>query len=140
MQGQHYNQRMPDYLISPHILKEIKTPPNPLVVAAQANYASEFHRRLVKWINDFDATLDESHDVGVRLVTFGQAVVFHLENIWYWNPSLIRFSGHMEDGSPVDLIQHVSQISVLLMKLTRTDPSQPKRPIDFTCEAEGAGE
>jgi len=131
---------MPDYLISPHILKEIKTPPNPLVVAAQANYASEFHRRLVKWINDFDATLDESHDVGVRLVTFGQAVVFHLENIWYWNPSLIRFSGHMEDGSPVDLIQHVSQISVLLMKLTRTDPSQPKRPIGFTCEAEGAGE
>jgi len=90
-------------------------------------------------MNDFDATLDEAHEVDVRLVTFGQAVVFHLENIWYWNPSLIRFSGHMEDGSAVDLIQHVSQISVLLMKPARTDPSEPKRPIGFACEAEEAG-
>ena len=48
---------------------DLRIPPNPLIVAAQANYASEFHKRLVKWINDFDAELDQAYEVGVRLVT-----------------------------------------------------------------------
>src|SRR5271167_685752 len=92
-------------------------PPNPLVVAVQANYASEFYKRLMKWITDFDASLDQAHEVGVRLVSFGNSVVFSLQSIGYWNPSLVTFSGVTEDGSPVELIQHVTQINALLMKL-----------------------
>jgi hypothetical protein len=104
---------------------------NPLIESAEANYASEFHQRLEEWINDFDASLDEEHEVGVRLVNFGQIVVFHLENMGYWNPSLITFSGKTDEGDPVNLIQHVSQISVLLMKLPRKDPTKPKHRIGF---------
>jgi len=129
----------PDSLMPDLRLPDIQMPkigPNPLVVSVEANYASEFHKRLVKWINDFDATLDQQHEVGVRLVSFGQTVVFHLNDIGYWNPSLIRFEGVMEDGSPVELIQHVSQISVLLMKLPRNDPSKAKRKIGFITEEE----
>ena len=37
----------------------------------------------------------------------------------------------MDSGAPVELIQHVSQISVLLMKLPRRDPDKPKKPIGF---------
>jgi len=112
----------------------VQGPRNPLVDAAAANYASEFYKRLVDWINGFDATLDQAHEVGVRLVSFGQAVVFRLNDISYWNPSLISFSGTTDDGSPVELIQHVSQISVLLMVLPRKDSSKPKRPIGFSAE------
>ena len=93
------------------------------------NLASEFHKRLVEWVNDFDKSLDQDHEVGVRLVNFGQAVTFHLRDIGYWNPSLISFSGYTEQGEPVELIQHVSQISILLLKVKRQDPSQPKQPI-----------
>lgn len=96
------------------------------------NLASEFYDRLVKWISDFDHSLDADHEVGVRLVSFGQSFTFHLEDMGYWNPSLISFRGHTEQGEPVDLIQHVSQISILLMKMRRPDPSQPKRPFGFT--------
>lgn len=95
------------------------------------NLASEFHKRLVKWIQDFDKELDQQHEVGVRLVSFGQTVTFHLGNIGYWNPSLISFSGFTEAGEPVELIQHVSQISILLLKIKRKDPEKPKRPIGF---------
>jgi len=116
--------RIPEYRM-PEI------PTNPLVVAVQANYASEFYKRLMKWITDFDAALDQAHEVGVRLVSFGNSVVFTLQSMGYWNPSLVTFSGVTEDGSPVELIQHVTQINVLLMKLPRTDPSKPKRPIGF---------
>jgi hypothetical protein len=111
-------------------------PPNPLIKVAMENYASAFYKRLTEWINKFDASLDQEHEVGVRLVTFGQTVVFHLNSLGYSNPSLICFYGTMDDGSPVELIQHVSQISLLLTKLPRKDPSAPKRPIGFTTESE----
>src|SRR5579862_3859749 len=91
--------------------------------AERANYASAFYQRLVEWINGFDESLDNEHEVGIRLVSFGQAmVVFHLEDLGYWNPSLISFRGKTDEGQPVELIQHVSQISILLMKLPRKDP------------------
>ena len=95
------------------------------------NMASEFRKRLIEWVNEFDESLDHEHEVGIRLVNFGQTVTFHLDAIGYYNPSLISFSGFMENGDPVELIQHVSQISVLLMKMKRPDPTKPKRTIGF---------
>ena len=100
------------------------------------NLASEFYERLIKMINDFDKSLDQNHEVGVRLVTFGQTITFSVEDIGYWNPSLIRFYGKSEDGTPVELIQHVTQISFLLMALKRNNPDEPKRKIGF-CSKEG---
>lgn len=111
----------------------IAPPTNPLVTQAEANLASEFYKRLLKWIEDFDRSLDQEHEVGVRLVSFGQSVVFRLSNMSYWNPSLISFSGSTDEGNPVELIQHVSQISVLLTRLRRRNAEQPKHPIGFIC-------
>jgi hypothetical protein len=95
------------------------------------NLASEFYDRLVTKINDFNRTLDDKHEVGARLVSFGQSVTFHIESLGYWNPSLITFHGHTENGDPVELIQHVSQISVLLISMKRDTPEEPKKPIGF---------
>lgn len=119
-----FNFNIPE--ISPSLFKAPQ-----FVINAEQGIASQFHKRLIKWINDFHSSLDEEHEVGVRLVNFGQNIVFHLDNIGYWDPYLISFSGITEDGQPVELIQHVNQISVLLMKLPRKNPEQPKRPIGF---------
>jgi hypothetical protein len=98
---------------------------------AQANYASEFYTRLVNRITGFNEALDDDHEVGVTLVNFrGSSIVFHLSDLGYYNPSLITFYGVTDDGNPVELIQHVSQISVLLTKLPRL-PNEPKRVIGF---------
>lgn len=107
-----------------------------LIIPENPNHASEFHKRLIEWINDFDKSLDASHEVGLRLVSFGQALTFHLEDIGYWNPSLISFKGHNDQGEPVELIQHVTQISILLLKMERQDTSKPKKPIGFVQENE----
>jgi hypothetical protein len=125
--------KAPDYF---KMLPDIPAFSNPLVTYTQKNLASEFYRRLTKWIADFDAHLDPEHEVGVRLVTFGTAEVFHLQDLRYWNPSLLCFIGVRDDGSPVQLIQHVSQISVLLMKLPRKDLSQPKPKFGFVQESD----
>ena len=100
------------------------------------NLADEFHRRLIGWINDFHRNLDEEHEVGARLVSFGQTVTFHIDDIGYWNPSLISFQGKNENGDSVELIQHVSQISILLVALKRSKSSEPKRQIGFASCAE----
>ncbi|RZU38187.1 hypothetical protein EV700_2765 [Fluviicoccus keumensis] len=105
-------------------MHKIHVPTNP-------NLASEFHHRLINWINDFHKALDDEHEVGARLVNFGQSVTFHIEEISYWNPSLISFIGKNEHGDPVELVQHVSQISILLVAMKRKNISQPKRPIGF---------
>ena len=105
-------------------LDALRMPSNP-------NLASEFHVRLISWINDFHKSLDDEQEVGARLVSFGQAVTFHIEDIGYWNPSLISFIGKNENGEPIELIQHVSQISILLVAMKRKNPDQPKRPIGF---------
>jgi hypothetical protein len=105
-------------------LPQVEIPPNP-------NLASEFYRRLADWIKRFDESLDEDHEVGVRLVNFGQSVTFHLEDMGYWNPSLISFKGATPEGDPVELIQHVSQISILLLTMKRPDPRKPRRRVGF---------
>lgn len=100
------------------------------------NLASEFYKRIADMINEFDRSLDHEHAVGVRLVSFGQSLTFHVTNIGYNNPSLIIFFGTLENGSPVQLIQHVSQISFLLTAIKRPDPHHPKKPIGFLTEEE----
>lgn len=71
---------------------------SPLVESLEHNYASAFHERLMKMINDFDAALDQDHEVGARLISFGESLVFHITGIGFWNPSLITFSGTTDDG------------------------------------------
>lgn len=99
--------------------------------AVSGNFANEFHLRLTQWVNDFHRDLEDEYEVGGQLVTFGQTQTFTFTSIGYWNPSLISFRGVREDGSPIELVQHVSQISVLLVRMRRHNLDEPKRPIGF---------
>jgi hypothetical protein len=102
-----------------------------LAEVQKASLASEFAARLRTAIAHFDASLDSNHEVGMRLVTFGQAITFHVEEVRFHNPSLIFFRGTMENGGRVELIQHVTQISFCLMAVPKPDPNQPKRRFGF---------
>ena len=88
--------------------------------------ASGAYRRLVTWIREFEDQLDEDTEVGVRLVEFGRSASFHLCDMSYWNPHFIRFIGSDPDGNPVQLIQHMNHISVLLMRAPKQNDT-PRR-------------
>ncbi len=98
---------------------------------AQQNFASEFCKKLYTEINEFDSNLNAEDEVVARLVNFGEIIQFGIESIGFSDPSLIIFSGHTSDGSHVQLVQHVSQISILLLSAKRPDPEKPKFPIGF---------
>jgi hypothetical protein len=102
-----------------------------MVEALSDNLASEFCQKLYASIQQFDAQLDNSREVGMRLVAFGQAITFSVSRLGYTDPSLIHFYGLLDTGQPVELIQHVSQISFLLTAIPRLNPDKPKPLIGF---------
>jgi len=96
--------------------------------------ASDFFKKLSHYMDQFDKTLNPEQEIGIKLVSFGQTIQFTVRNIGYYNPKLICFYGEMPDGSPVELIQHVNQISFLLTAVQRKNPEQIKHPIGFRSE------
>jgi hypothetical protein len=97
--------------------------------------ASDFFKKLSHYMDEFDKGLNQEHEVGIKLVNFGQTVQFTVHNIGYYNPKLICFYGEMPDGSAIQLIQHVNQINFLLTAVKRKNPEEPKRPIGFCAES-----
>lgn len=57
--------------------------------------------------------------MGARLISFGQALTFHMMAIGYTAPSLVTFYGLTDSGDRVQLVQHVSQLSFLLMAVKK---------------------
>ena len=79
------------------------------------------YKALVTYINDFQDDLDDEHEVGARLVSFGNEVRFHIQEVGYTAPTLITFTGVMDNGDRVQLVQHVSQLSVLLVAVAKRE-------------------
>ena len=90
------------------------------------NPARWMFERLATYIRQFEATLDQEHEVGARLVSFGRELSFHIEDMGYYGPDMIVFYGKNEKGEPVQLIQHTSQLSVLLVAV-RKQSERPRR-------------
>ncbi len=85
------------------------------------NLADAFYDRLISIIIDFEKNLKSDEEVGARLVSIGETIIIHIDDLGYWNPSLIYFYGRDNNDREVQLVQHVSQISVLLIKVPRTN-------------------
>lgn len=90
------------------------------------NPARWMFERLATYIKQFEGALDDEHEVGARLVSFGQNLTFHIEDMGYFGPDLIVFYGKNDQGEAVQLIQHISQLSVLLVGV-RKQADRPRR-------------
>ncbi len=98
---------------------------------SSANCASNLAKQLHLEMQKFDDSLDTEHEVGVKLVSFGENITFYVSDISYCDPSLIMFHGFTNNGEPVKLIQNVSQISFVLIVLPKLEPEKPKQTIGF---------
>ena len=64
------------------------------------NPAKWRHDRVVQSINSFEENLDLEHEVGARLVSFGTEFTFHIEDVGYWGPDMITFTGRAANARP----------------------------------------
>jgi len=81
-------------------------------------------------IREFERSLDENTEVGVWLASFGTSMLMHVRRITYREPSFICFSGYV-DGQKSELVQHMNQISFLIVAVPKSNPDQPPRRIGF---------
>lgn len=86
--------------------------------------------RLSKLIEDFEKGIDKDEEVGARLVGLPGDGTMQIEDLGFWGPDLILFLGKNADGKTVRLVQHYTQINVLLNAVKKPE-ERPARRIGF---------
>ena len=97
------------------------------------------YRRLILYIARFEETLDAEHEVAMGF-TDGGTGALRIEGIGYFDPDIVTFYGTDAQGEKVQLIQHVTRLSVLLRALSKRRPEEPPRRIGFRLRADLEGE
>jgi len=88
-----------------------------------------------KYVEDFEASLDQEHEVGLMLTNFGQSILMQVTEIGYEKSVLMVFKG-IVNGNPATLIQHINQLSFMLTAVPRSEPEKPKAKIGFRISEE----
>ena len=83
-----------------------------------------------KYVEEFEASLDKDHEVGMMLTNFGQSILMQVNTIGYEDSVMLVFKGTV-NGNPATLIQHIIQLNFLLMAVEKAEPEKPKRKIGF---------
>ena len=104
--------------------------------SATPQYADWKYEKIVEQIRDFEAELDDEHEVALHLASFGTSMVMAVTDIGYQNPDMLYFYGTV-NGQVAQLIQHISQLNFLLLAVKKAVPSAPPRRIGFALDAEG---
>ncbi len=103
------------------------------VVSPERTAEATFNR-IVAYIRELEANMDAEHEVGARMVSFGDTVQFHIVDMGYWNPDIVTFDGLDEAGRRMKLIQNVSQLNVLLIAMPKRIEHDEPRRIGFVLE------
>jgi len=96
----------------------------------QKSPAEWAYQRLILYIKNFEQTLDNKHEVAMGLTDTG-AGVLRIEGLGYFDPDIVTFYGNDQTGARVQLVQHVSQLNVLLRATLKPDSEETARRIGF---------
>ncbi len=88
--------------------------------------AAWMHQRLVHQVMEFEKNLGPDHEVGGRFVEGPSSEPLHLSNVASWGPDMILFMGEFPDGRKWELVQHYSQVSMLLVAVRKMN-EEPRR-------------
>lgn len=115
------NQPCPSESTLPAALKENTRAKSP------AQWAYE---RIILYIQNFEKTLDNNHEVGMGFAG-GDAGVIRIEGLGYFDPDIITYYGTAPDGSKTQLVQHVSQLNVMLRAAPKHAAQEEPNRIGF---------
>ncbi|MEL6511509.1 MAG: DUF6173 family protein [Pseudomonadota bacterium] len=95
--------------------------------ATQKSPAQWAYERMILYIQNFEKQLDNTHEVAMGFAG-GDAGVLRIEGMGYYDPDIVTFYGSDASGAKTQLVQHVSQLSVLLRALPKeVDQAEPNR-------------
>ena len=83
--------------------------------------------RLSKLIADFEKDLDPDEEVGATVVGLPGDGTLKFDDVGFWAPDFILFSGKNSDGKMVRVIQHYSAINVTLSATKKPEQREARR-------------
>lgn len=98
---------------------------------AQKSAAEWAYERVILYLKNFEEQLDKDHEVAMGFAG-GDAGVLRIEGLGYFDPDIVTFYGQDQSGARTQLIQHVSQLNVILRAVSKdTSDEEPPRRIGF---------
>lgn len=97
---------------------------------SQKSPAQWAYERLALYIKNFEEQLDNEHEVAMGFAG-GDAGVLRIEGMGYFDPDIITFYGADPTGARTQLIQHVTQLNVLLRALPKAVEQEAPNRIGF---------
>ena len=71
------------------------------------------YERLILYVQKFEEKLDPDHEVGMGFAG-SDAGTLHIKGMGYFAPDIVTFYGVDQNGMKTQLVQHVSQLNVML--------------------------
>lgn len=96
----------------------------------QKSAAEWAYERLILYIKNFEEQLDGEQEVAMGLTDTG-AGILRIEGLGYFDPDIVTFYGTDGTGARIQLVQHVSQLNVVLRANPKPDEATPARRIGF---------
>jgi len=85
------------------------------------------YERIVMYLKNFEESLDNEHEVAMGF-TGGDVGVLRIEGMGYFDPDIVTFYGSDPTGAKTQLIQHVTQMNVMLRALPKAvEQAEPNR-------------
>lgn len=96
----------------------------------QKSPAEWAYQRLILYIKNFEKNLDDEHEIAMGFTDTG-AGFLRIEGLGYFDPDIVTFYGTDATGGHIQLVQHVSQLNVLLRAMPKAHEAEEPRRIGF---------
>ena len=99
----------------------------PVEEKSEARWAYE---RLILYIQNFEKMLDNEHEIAMGFAGDSSGVI-RIEGMGYFDPDIVTFYGTDGGGARTQLVQHVTQLNVLLRAIPKPQEAEEPRRIGF---------
>ena len=106
--------------------------------AAQKSPAQWAYERIVIYLKNFEEGLDNEHEVAMGF-TGGDAGVLRIEGMGFFDPDIVTFYGSDPTGAKTQLVQHVTQMNVMLRAVPKAPEKAEPNRIGFRLVQDLAG-
>jgi len=90
--------------------------------------------RVILYIRDFERQLNADQEVAMGFAG-SEVGILRIDGLGFFAPDILTFFGTDDAGLKNQLIQHVSQLSVMLQARPKADPDDAPRRIGFRLHA-----
>jgi hypothetical protein len=84
------------------------------------------YQRLILYLKAFEEGLDDDHEAAMGF-TSGAGSVLRILGMGFHAPDIVTFTGRDEAGARAQVIQHVSQLNVMLRAVPRRADAEARR-------------